>query len=128
MARISGDHRTSLTRSLGLPRFLFALLAGSFGPLPSASAQIVSTVPQSQSVPAGTSASFSVTASGAAPLNYQWRFNGTDIAGAKSRDIPSCWVLGGIHEAELGANPARINAAATVAGLSPAAVLPRFVW
>ena len=72
----------SLTRSLGLPRFLFALFAGSFGSLPSASAQIVTTAPQSQSVPAGTSASFSVTASGAAPLNYQWRFNGTDIAGA----------------------------------------------
>lgn len=52
----------------------------------------------------------------------------TDIAGAKSRDIPSCWILGGIHEAELGANPTRIKAAAAAANLAPAAVLPRFVW
>ena len=52
----------------------------------------------------------------------------TDIAGAKSRDIPSCWVLGGIHEAELGGDPKRIEAAAAAAGLAPAAVLPRFVW
>ena len=52
----------------------------------------------------------------------------TDIAGAKSRNIPSCWVLGGIHEAELGGDPARIEAAAAAAGLAPVAVLPRFVW
>ena len=52
----------------------------------------------------------------------------TDIAGAKSRDIPSCWVLGGIHETELGGNPARIKAAATNAGLKPTAVLTQFIW
>jgi len=52
----------------------------------------------------------------------------TDIAGAKGRNIPSCWVLGGIHEAELGGDPARIAAAAAVAGLAPVAVMPRFVW
>jgi len=52
----------------------------------------------------------------------------TDIAGAKSRAIPSCWVLGGIHEAELGDDPARIQAAAAAAGLSPVAAMPRFVW
>ena len=52
----------------------------------------------------------------------------TDIAGAKGRDIPSCWVLGGIHEAELGGDPARIEAAAAAVGLRPVAVLPRFAW
>lgn len=52
----------------------------------------------------------------------------TDIAGAKSRDIPACWVLGGIHEAELGGDPARIQSAARTAGLKPVAALPRFVW
>lgn len=52
----------------------------------------------------------------------------TDIAGAASRDIPSCWILGGIHAAELGGDPARIAAAAAEARLHPAAVLPRFVW
>jgi len=38
--------------------------------------------PQSQTVPAGSNVTFSVTASGAAPLSYAWRLNGTNIAGA----------------------------------------------
>jgi hypothetical protein len=33
-------------------------------------------------VAAGSPASFSVTATGTGPLSYQWRFNGTPIAGA----------------------------------------------
>ena len=52
----------------------------------------------------------------------------TDIAGARSRAIPSCWILGGIHAAELGGDPARIAAAAAEAGLAPVAAMPRFVW
>lgn len=38
--------------------------------------------PQSQTVTAGTSVTFSVTASGTAPLSYQWYRNGSPIAGA----------------------------------------------
>ncbi len=38
--------------------------------------------PQSLSVPAGQSATFGVTATGTAPLAYQWCFNGTNLAGA----------------------------------------------
>jgi HAD superfamily hydrolase (TIGR01459 family) len=52
----------------------------------------------------------------------------TDIAGATSRNIPSCWVLGGIHGEELGNDPVRIEAAAHAASLAPVAALPRFVW
>jgi hypothetical protein len=40
--------------------------------------------PQSQTVTAGQSATFSVTASGTAPLSYQWSKNGTAIPGATS--------------------------------------------
>ncbi len=40
--------------------------------------------PQSVAVTAGQTASFSVTATGTAPLAYQWRRNGADIAGATS--------------------------------------------
>lgn len=42
----------------------------------------IQTQPQSLAVPAGGTASFSVTAAGASPLAYVWRFNGTNIAAA----------------------------------------------
>ena len=47
----------------------------------SASLSII-TQPQSQTVLWGTNATFWVAASGPAPLSYQWRFNGTNLAGA----------------------------------------------
>src|SRR5882672_2189475 len=40
--------------------------------------------PVSQSVTAGQTATFSVTATGTAPLSYQWQKNGTAIGGANS--------------------------------------------
>ena len=40
--------------------------------------------PASQTVVAAQAATFSVASSGAAPLSYQWRKNGTDIGGATS--------------------------------------------
>jgi hypothetical protein len=40
--------------------------------------------PQSQTVTAPTMATFNVTASGTAPLSYQWQKNGANIAGATS--------------------------------------------
>ena len=52
----------------------------------------------------------------------------TDIAGAASVGIAACWVLAGIHAAELGDDPARIEAAAATAGLNPIATVPAFVW
>ena len=42
----------------------------------------ITTQPQNQSVLAGQTATFSVAATGTPPLNYQWFFNGTNIAGA----------------------------------------------
>ena len=42
----------------------------------------ISSQPASVTVPAGQSASFSVTASGTAPLQFQWQRNGVNIAGA----------------------------------------------
>ncbi len=40
--------------------------------------------PVSQSVIAGQTATFSVTATGTAPLSYQWRRNGAAVSGATS--------------------------------------------
>jgi uncharacterized protein (TIGR02597 family) len=43
--------------------------------------------PMSQTVVAGNPASFSATATGTAPLSYQWRRNGTPVAGATTSTI-----------------------------------------
>lgn len=45
-------------------------------------APFVSSQPQSLTVPVGGNANFAVTATGTAPLAYQWRTNGTPISGA----------------------------------------------
>jgi streptogramin lyase len=42
----------------------------------------ITTQPASETVNAGAAASFSVTASGTAPLFYQWQFNGASLPGA----------------------------------------------
>ena len=47
-------------------------------------APAITSQPSSQSVLIGQTATFSVTASGTAPLSYQWRKNGTAISGATS--------------------------------------------
>src|SRR5215471_2149444 len=44
----------------------------------------ITSQPGSQTVTAGQTATFSVTATGTAPLSYQWRKNGTNISGATS--------------------------------------------
>jgi hypothetical protein len=48
---------------------------------------VIVSQPQSQSIFAGGTANFSVAASGAAPLVYQWRFNGTNLVGASSSTL-----------------------------------------
>ena len=54
----------------------------SVGILTVTSVPIISTQPAAQTVTAGASATFSVTAAGTAPLSYQWKKGGTDISGA----------------------------------------------
>jgi hypothetical protein len=44
----------------------------------------ITSQPANQTVTAGKAASFSVTATGTAPLTYQWKKNGADIGGATS--------------------------------------------
>jgi YVTN family beta-propeller protein len=52
-------------------------------PFPGA-APAIATQPQSQSVPAGSSVTFTVAASGSTPLSYQWYLQGSPIPGATS--------------------------------------------
>ena len=58
----------------------------------------------------------------------------TDIAGASGVDLATCWVLGGLHGAELarddgGFDAERVEAAVALARLPPpVAAVPRFAW
>lgn len=52
----------------------------------------------------------------------------TDIAGAKSAGIDACWVLGGLHEETVAGCPDRAREQASLAGLTPAAGIPAFIW
>ena len=58
----------------------------------------ISTQPQSQTVTAGQSVTFSVTATGTAPLSYQWSLNGTAISGATS----SSYTISNVQAANAG--------------------------
>src|SRR5438552_12916988 len=51
---------------------------------PVATAPLITIQPTSQSATAGQTASFSVAATGTAPLNYQWKKNGVAVNGASS--------------------------------------------
>jgi HAD superfamily hydrolase (TIGR01459 family) len=57
----------------------------------------------------------------------------TDIAGAVGVDLAACWVLDGLHGADLqsatgGFDTIKAEAAAHAAGAIPVATVPRFVW
>ena len=51
-----------------------------------ATAPTITTQPSSRTVQAGAAVTFSVRASGPGPLQYQWRRDGVDIAGATAQD------------------------------------------
>ncbi|MES1164082.1 MAG: hypothetical protein ABUL50_13610, partial [Rhizobacter sp.] len=79
------------TAALGLCVALVALVAACgggadapppFEGAPGAVAPVITQQPASLSVTAGQPASFTVAATGTAPLAYQWQRNGSDIAGA----------------------------------------------
>lgn len=61
-------------------------------------APTISTQPLSQTVTAGQAVRFTVTAQGAAPLSYQWRRNGVNLAGGTT----TAWVIAGAQPADAG--------------------------
>ena len=71
----AGSYSVVITNLLGATTSSNAVLTVNAPP-------IVTAQPQSQTVAPGQDATFTVTATGAAPLSYQWRFNGTPLAGA----------------------------------------------
>jgi len=60
-------------------------IAAPFGETPIVTTPAsITTQPQNQNVAEGSTATFTVTATGASPLTYQWKKSGTDISGANS--------------------------------------------
>jgi hypothetical protein len=81
-----GDHSQAVIDELSFynraltPSEIAAIYAaGSAGKCSAVSAPVITSQPQSRTNAAGTTATFSVTASGTEPLTCQWRFNGTNI-------------------------------------------------
>ncbi len=64
--------------------FWLAGCGGYSGGSLNSGAPYITAQPTSQTVTAGQTATFSVAASGTAPLSYQWQKNGADITGATS--------------------------------------------
>ena len=76
--------RTFFALGLAVPILLVACGGGKGGAVavPAASAPAITIQPSDQSVPVGETATFSVTATGAAPVSYQWQRNTLPVAGA----------------------------------------------
>src|SRR5665213_862191 len=72
----AGNYSVLVTNAYGSTNSIAAVLTVLAVP-PSITAQ-----PTNQTVQAGGTASFTVTAAGTPPLAYQWNFNGTNISGA----------------------------------------------
>ena len=87
----SSSYTSPATTSADNGAVYAALVSNAYGWVSSSNATLtvitaptVSTQPSSQTVTAGQTASFSVSASGTAPFTYQWRKNGSNIVGATS--------------------------------------------
>jgi hypothetical protein len=106
---------------------LLALLAacgggggdGGGGTPPPTVAPTITAQPQSMSVPASLPARFAVAAEGTAPLSYQWRKNGVEIAGATSFD----YTIGATTPSDSGSSYSVLVRNAVAAVTSNAAVL-----
>ena len=61
-------------------------------------APAITSQPQSVTTQVGGNATFNVTATGQAPLSYQWRFNGADIGGANS----SSYTISNVQNSDAG--------------------------
>jgi hypothetical protein len=90
----SSSYTTQATTSSDNGALFTAVVSNTAGSVTSSAATLtvnaapvapsITTQPASQTVTAGQTASFSVAASGTAPLSYQWKKNGSAISGATS--------------------------------------------
>jgi len=72
---------------------------------PTGVAPTITSHPQSRTVSAGTNVTFTVTATGSAPLSYQWRRNETNLPGATSASL----TLSNVQSANAGSYSVRVT-------------------
>jgi hypothetical protein len=91
----------------------------------------ITTQPQNQAVFAGEAASFSVVATGTAPLDYRWSLNQTSLAGATNATLLLTNVLaanaGSYTVTVTNAGGSKTSAPATLTLLSPPSIQPVIV-
>jgi uncharacterized delta-60 repeat protein len=81
------DEMSLYSRALSASEIQLIYIVGSGGKCYTPTPPQITTQPASQTVYAGLTASFNVTAIGTPPLSYQWSFNGTNIDGATNTTL-----------------------------------------
>ncbi len=76
------DEVSIYNRALSADEILAIYMAGSAGKCTTPTPPVILTQPQAQTVDAGSSASFSVNATGSQTLHYQWQLGGLNLANA----------------------------------------------
>ena len=90
-------------------------------------APTITTQPASRTVTAGQSATFTVAASGTAPLSYQWQKDGANLAGATSATLTLSSVTSanaGSYRAVVSNSAGSATSAAATLTVNPAVVAP----
>ena len=124
----AGNYSVLITNSLGSVTSSIATLTVNISNTPPA----ITTQPQSLTVLAGQTATFGVTATGSTPLNYQWRFNGTNLNGANSTNLtrlnaqPSDAGIYSVVVTNGAGSVTSSNAALTIVTNAPGGILARW--
>jgi hypothetical protein len=110
----AGSYAVVVTNSAGSVTSALAVLTVWVPPT-------ITAQPQSRTNVAGTSAAFSVVASGTTPLSYQWQFNGANIPGATGASL----TLNNVQASDAGSYTVGVTNAA---GSITSAVAVLTVW
>jgi endonuclease/exonuclease/phosphatase family metal-dependent hydrolase len=105
----AGQYTVAITNAIGTTNSLAARLTVIWPPT-------ITVQPQSQIVGVGANVTFSVSASGAAPLAYQWLLHGTNLAGATHATL----VLNGVTTNQAGPYVVTVSNADGVTNSQPA--------
>lgn len=121
--------REGLVRSIscGFAALLVSCGGGADAGRPTPAAPAIISQPSNQSTVAGSSLTFSVTASGDAPLAYQWQRNGSDIPGATSTTFATGALLlpdqGTVYSAKVSNGGGTVASVEAAVSVSPTATI-----